>query len=191
MYVVTRYVTHPNKKSKNATSRPTASGDTTPPLGPPFVPPIRTPATTHDTPSSLHPYDNALHDLIASLTPRTEPDGATLHCVVVSELCLKIGRITIPPAVALASEGYAGLAPSGEKYDAMKNVHPHLEKIRALKAKGNLRSAQAFFRGAWKELKEEEKWWMDVLGGDVEERRRRNLDLVSGVQRGMEGAKYV
>ena len=84
MYVVTRYVTHPNKKSKNATSRPTASGDTTPPLGPPFVPPIRTPATTHDTPSSLHPYDNALHDLIASLTLDASPRSWQFGAVVVA-----------------------------------------------------------------------------------------------------------
>lgn len=49
---------------------------------------------------------------LASLAPTPEPDGATLHCVSVSELCFKIGRVTVPPAVVLASEGFSRLKPS-------------------------------------------------------------------------------
>jgi hypothetical protein len=38
------------------------------------------------------------------MTP--ELDGATVHCVGVSVMCFKIGRITIPPAIAMACEGF-------------------------------------------------------------------------------------
>ena len=33
------------------------------------------------------------------------PPEAVLHCTAVSRLCCKIGRITIPPAVVIASTG--------------------------------------------------------------------------------------
>ena len=40
-------------------------------------------------------------------TAAPEADGATLHCVSVSVLCFKIGRITVPPAIVLAAEGFS------------------------------------------------------------------------------------
>lgn len=160
--------------------------------------------TTHDTPSCLTPYDTALTDLIASLTPREEPDGATLHCVVITEVCFKVGRITLPPAVALAADGYSvrpsvptatgsslsDAAKQPEPY-SLRNPPPYWEKIRALKPKGNHKPMQAFFKGGWRDVPENERWWLQALGGEIEEKRRLHLDLVSGVQRGMEGARYV
>ncbi|THH30138.1 hypothetical protein EUX98_g4032 [Antrodiella citrinella] len=197
LYVLTRYVTHSNKKKGTRSPAPTP-GQNTPPVGLPFVPHTHTPATTHDTPSCLAPYDSALSSLIASLSEREEPDGATLHCVVISEVCFKIGRITVPPAVAIASDGFharpaaseADLTKVPEPY-SLSNPPPHMEKIRAMKAKGNFRPLQNFYKGGWRDVPEDERWWMTALGGEIEEKRRLNLDLVSGVQRGLEGARYV
>ncbi|KAH8093064.1 hypothetical protein BXZ70DRAFT_897800 [Cristinia sonorae] len=197
MYVLTRYVTHPKKKGHGHKKSPAGTpGQATPPTGAPFMPPTHTPATVHDTPSCLAPYDSALNNLIASLTPREEADGATLHCVVVTEVCFKIGRITIPPALCLAADGFC-VAPPATADDepaqpySLKNPTPYLEKIRALKPRGNFKPIQKFYKGGWRDVPEEERWWLPALGGEIEERRRLNLDLVSGVQRGMEGARYV
>lgn len=201
MYVLTRYVTHSKKKKGEKSPSPTP-GQVTPPVGPPLYPPTHTPATTHDTPSCLTPYDSALNDLIAKLSEREEPDGATLHCVVVTEVCFKIGRITVPPAVALAGDGLCVRPPSasgsspedfGSQPESYSPAYPppHWEKIRALKQKGNFKPMQKFYKGGWRDVPEGERWWMTALGGEIEERRRLNLDLVSGVQRGMEGARYV
>lgn len=192
MYVLTRYVTHSHKQ-KGKRSPASTPGQSTPPVGAPLMPPTHTPATTHDTPSCLTPYDTALHDLIASLSARSEPDGATLHCVVITEVCFKVGRITVPPAVALASDGYCVRPPASEDRErySLANPPPHMDKIRALKARGDFKPMQAFYRGGWRDVPEGERWWMSALGGEIEERRRLNLDLVCGVQRGMEGARYV
>ncbi|TCD64759.1 hypothetical protein EIP91_003650 [Steccherinum ochraceum] len=200
MYVLTRYVTRSKKKSNSKKSPSPTPGQATPPVGTPFMPPTHTPATTHDTPSCLSPYDSALNDLIASLSAREEADGATLHCVVITEVCFKIGRITVPPSVALAADGYC-VPPSSsssstdileraEPY-SRANPPPHWERVRAMKARGNFKPLQNFLKGGWKDVPEEERWWMSALGGEIEEKRRLNLDLVSGVQRGMEGARYV
>ncbi|KAL7415350.1 hypothetical protein BDY24DRAFT_382617 [Mrakia frigida] len=42
------------------------------------------------------------------ITPRVAPraDGAIVHCISVSTYCFKLGRLTIPPAVALSFCGY-------------------------------------------------------------------------------------
>jgi hypothetical protein len=46
----------------------------------------------------------------------------------------------------------------------------------------------AFLTGGWRDVAADERWWEDVLGGDVEVRRRRNLEAIRGVRDGMEGA---
>ena len=81
-------------------------------------------------------------------------------------------------------------------------------------AKGHLKTLQAWLRGGWREdVKRAEEaamngngvahdnedgiahpgetWWAHALGGEVEERRRKNLELVRNVKWGMEGAGVV
>ena len=55
-------------------------------------------------------------------------------------------------------------------------------------AQGHTKTLQRFLRGGWRELPEGQRWWEEALGGDIERRRARNLELVKGVKVGLEGA---
>jgi hypothetical protein len=46
-------------------------------------------------------------------------------------------------------------------------------------------------RGGWKDVPEGERWWVDALGGEVEEKRVRNLAAVKGVKEGMVAARSI
>lgn len=162
-------------------------------------------AATDDKPSLLSGVD------LLSLVPTEEPDGATLHCVSVSELCFKIGRITVPPAVVLGLEGFHRLpttpttasSPASSSTDKptttaparYTHVNPPPTFVRALGlqtpedlAHGNLRSLQRFLREGWRDVPAEDRWWEDALGGEIEERRKVNLERIRGVREGMFGA---
>lgn len=170
-------------------------------------------AATDDKPSLLSGVD------LLSLVPTEEPDGATLHCVSVSELCFKIGRITVPPAVVLGLEGFHRLptspptasspsasapAPSATDKPATPataaparytyaHPPPTFLRARALQtpedlAHGNLRTLQRFLREGWRDVPAGERWWEDALGGEIEEKRRVNLERIRGVREGMFGA---
>jgi hypothetical protein len=69
------------------------------------------------------------------------------------------------------------------------NPPPHWDRVRSFRY--NKQSLTHFMRGGWKDVKEGEGWWVDVLGGEVEERRVRNLAAVKGVKEGMVGARGI
>lgn len=56
-------------------------------------------------------------------------------------------------------------------------------------------------RGGWRDVPETERWWVDALGGVVEEQRRVNVEGLVGnleangpmglLRRGMDGARTV
>ncbi|PSR78464.1 hypothetical protein PHLCEN_2v7407 [Hermanssonia centrifuga] len=217
LYVVTRYVTVPKKGKGRKVIKAPATAKTTredkgtdgeipsgdaarfPSLHTPATPSISgtsTPAVSANS-SSI----GLTTEQIAQLVPSEEPDGATVHCISVSELCFKIGRITVPPAVVLAAEGFSRLppppssAPSPMQTPArysLTNPPPSFARSQSLQlpdvSKGHLKTFQKFLKGGWKEVGEGERWWEDALGGEVEERRRVNLERVKGVRTGMEGA---
>jgi hypothetical protein len=64
----------------------------------PAATPLRTAALNAPSPASAAA-------LASKLAVMPESDGATLHCVAVSVMCFKMGRITVPPAIVLATEG--------------------------------------------------------------------------------------
>jgi len=188
-YTVTRYVTHPKNKRRNARTE-----TVTPPINVSGIPDIHTPAT----PSLLPPLDaisnltsGSKDALLKALATREEPDGATLHCLAVSECCFKIGRITVPPHVMLACEGFSVSPPSetGLTAYSLDNPPPHWETVRALRPKGNLKPLREFLKGGWRNSKD--PFWESALGGEIEEKRRVRLELVGGVQKGMENARAV
>ena len=136
--------------------------------------------------------------LLAAAEQLDEEDGATLHCIAISECCYKINRITIPPALVMAAEGFS--APpqiSSSKAGGIKfepythtNPPPHWSSVRALKPTNDLRKLQAFFKGGWREVPEGQRWWEQAFAG-IEEKRKLNLELIKGVHDGMEAAKYM
>lgn len=186
---MTRYVTHPkNKKSKS--SKDANSGSTAPSLDNAPVPILHTPATGTNTPSIFSNANSpaAVRALAESALRKEEPDGATLHCVSVAELCFKIGRITVPPAIALAMNGFSVASATGALY-SHENPPPHWDAVKKLLS--SPKETQTFLRGGWRELPAEERWWEQALGGAIEEKRIVTLELLQGVRRGMEGAKAV
>lgn len=185
---MTRYVSHPkNKKSK---SNKDANSGSVPSLDNAPVPILHTPATGTNTPTNISNANSpaAVRALAESALRKEEPDGATLNCVNVAELCFKIGRITVPPAIALAMNGFCVASPTEKPY-SHENPPPHWEAVRQLLA--SPKETQKFLRGGWRELTAEERWWEQALGGSIEEKRVVTLELIHGIRRGMEGAKAI
>jgi hypothetical protein len=183
MYMVTRFVTLPKKKRNQKKDqdkvRSLDNGDA-----------VHTPATGDSTPESNDKADSsaAINAIVESSLSKEEPDGAILNCTVVSELCLKIGRTTMPPAFVLALNGYSVPSANGEPY-SRQNPPPHMEKIRDLL--GRPQESQAFLRRGLREVPLEDRWWEHALGGAIEEKRKRTLELVQGVRHGMTGARVI
>ncbi|EMD32696.1 hypothetical protein CERSUDRAFT_87726 [Gelatoporia subvermispora B] len=74
-----------------------------------------------------------------------EPDGATRHCVALSAMCFKIGRITVPPALALACDGFCAppLSTSDAESYSGTNPPPHWKHVLALRGANWLGRASA------------------------------------------------
>jgi len=114
-----------------------------------------------------------------------EPDGATLNCVAISETCFKIGRITVPPSIALAMNGLS--QPSTGAPYSHENPPPHWHKVKELT--NDPKTIRAFLSGGWRDVPPAERWWEHALTGPIEQTRKTNLELIDGLRRSMEGAK--
>lgn len=73
------------------------------------------------------------------------PEGATLHAVAVSQYCFKLGRITVPPRVALTVAGF-GDASRWERLTQIRNSPDGEKKLKAL------------LRGGWRDPSEGDFW---------------------------------
>ncbi|CCM05817.1 uncharacterized protein FIBRA_08051 [Fibroporia radiculosa] len=223
LYVVIRFVSHSRKKSKSKTNEESSPqsdavdtrADAAPypvlhmPVvldksqdssaapsalaSPPSLDPSSTNGSVTGTQASLDSHARAVS---AALRPGThvESDGATLHCVAISAICFKIGRITIPPALALVCEGLsvgpeAGIedAPAPAPY-SRANPPPFWSRVEELRGTEiNLSRLRAFYAGGWREVPEGERWWESALGGEVEKRRAAGMQIAGSLRRGMEG----
>jgi hypothetical protein len=107
-----------------------------------------------------------------------EPDGATLHCISVNVMVFKHARITVPPALALAGEGFGATPAQGTE-----------ARERALAL--GLNGMRDLYRGGWRAVPEgSERWWdmaMKGIGGRIEKR----VGKIRGVREGLEGALHV
>lgn len=89
-----------------------------------------------------------------------------------------MGRITVPPALVLASNGF-GL--SNEKWQEVK-------QLRAKRSSDVRLSMRELLKGGWKDVPAEDRWWDRALSG-MEEERIRKLEVLSRLKEGMEGAR--
>ena len=144
-------------------------------------------APERSTGANTGPEGAATHPLLKSLAQEPEPDGATLHCISINELVMKMGRITVPPTLGLPLEGYCSPAPTGQAYGT-DNLPPHMAQVHALKDKG-IAAVRNFLRGGWKEAQDGERWWEQAFAGEVEEMRKERLASVAGIRQGMEAAR--
>ncbi|CAA7269693.1 unnamed protein product [Cyclocybe aegerita] len=115
-----------------------------------------------------------------------EPDGATVHTVAVSQVCFKIGRITVPPSLILAINGYTGAGGY-----SLASPHPEWSEAKKVMSKlhgGSPRKLRELLTGGWRNVPEKERWWDQALCGSLEVQRVKNLALIEGLRRGMESA---
>lgn len=132
--------------------------------------------------------ENALDAVVAGLSGE-EPDGATLHTIVISQLCFKVGRITVPPQLVLGTNGFTG----AEGY-SMASPHPEWANARKQMLKpygGNAKKLKGLFIGGWREVPEGDRWWDHALGEAVETQRLKNLASIEGLRKGLEAARAI
>ncbi|EIW85875.1 hypothetical protein CONPUDRAFT_68535 [Coniophora puteana RWD-64-598 SS2] len=117
-----------------------------------------------DTPSaSDHGSASNPEQVAAPLAARAGDDVencVTLHCVAVSWICAKHGRIVVPPPVLLTCEAFSRSSPSSAAYSPSNPTH-HMERREV---------------------------WEDALGEEVEAQGVQNLKLLDDLGHGMEGA---
>ncbi|KAI0648962.1 hypothetical protein C8Q79DRAFT_905075 [Trametes meyenii] len=212
MLAVTRYVTKPKGKGKKTPAKPADTA--VPSAGTVLSASLHTAngvntGTSTPIPSSASSAPST-NGLIAQLLERPEPDGAIVNCIAVSEVVCKIGRITIPPALVYAMDGFCCAPPataesSGDekasKAYSRENPPPHWERVRALRgdahsnasapSKATLKALRDFYTHGWRDVPEGERWWEQALGGEVEERRLKGLPILQALRQGMEGARAI
>jgi len=166
LYVVHRFVSHHKSASRRSapsiTNRP--DGDR----------PSST-STPSDSSTDL-PADAARAATAAAREP--EPDGATLHCISVNVMVFKHGRITVPPALVLAGEGFGA-------------THAQGAAARAHAAHLGHRGMRELYRGAWRAVQKGPECWWDAAMHGLEDRIEQRVARVTGVRVGLEGALEV
>lgn len=134
----------------------------------------------------------------------SEPDGATVHCVSISELCCKLGRITVPPALALACDGLSAPPPTTSNADSPNQVYsaenppPHWEHVKRIRGtnwrwnakkggeEGCMKELRAFMENGWKKIGKAERWWEEAMGGVVEDQRKEGMKVVNAIRVGVQ-----
>ena len=166
LYVVHRFVSH-HKPASRRSVRPITNGLDSD--GPSLT------STPSDSSTDL-PADAARAAAAAAREP--EPDGATLHCISVNVMVFKHGRITVPPGLVLAGEGFGA-------------THAQGAAARARAVQLGHRGMRELYRGAWRAVpKGPERWWDAAMQG-LEDRIERRVARVIGVRVGLEGALEV
>ena len=170
LYVVHRFVSH--HKSSSRRSAPAVTNGSGLKTDSDSPSPTSTPS---DSSTDLGEYATRA---VAAVTREPEPDGATLHCVSVNVMVFKHGRITVPPALVLAGEGFGATQAQGAA-----------ARARAVELGG--KGFRELCRGAWRAVPEgPERWWDTAMHG-LEDRIKQRVARVIGVRVGLEGALEV
>ncbi|KAH0833852.1 hypothetical protein J3R83DRAFT_11018 [Lanmaoa asiatica] len=133
---------------------------------------------------SCRSSDDGTSDPVPTSLPKGESGRTTLHCFAVSRLCFKVGRITVPPAIVMACEGFSKPPKSGSY--SHQSPPPHWAHPQALRnASDSLRVYRRFLAGGWRDVPEGDRWWIEPLSGPIEEQRRANLAKFEAIDHGM------
>ena len=144
--------------------------------------------TPKDSRSSSSDTESALKAVAVGLSGE-EPDGATLHTIVISQVCFKVGRITVPPGLVLAASGLTGT--SGH---SLANPHPewiHAKRTMSRPFGGSPKKLKELLAGGWRDIPESERWWDKCLGETVEAQRVKNISMIEGLRRGLDNARIL
>jgi hypothetical protein len=147
---------------------------------------IATPVDASGTPGEKTPHLHSTPptDIMAKLAKALppEPDGATLHCIAVSIICFKVNRITVPPALVLATSGFvAGDAPKPPQA-------PYWATVQELTHCDARKPYLEFLKGGWRNVPAEDRWWDKALEG-VEVDRKERLEVFRHLRSGLEYAR--
>ncbi|KAJ7846595.1 hypothetical protein B0H14DRAFT_2510622 [Mycena olivaceomarginata] len=154
--------------------------------------------------------------LLTRAAQTTEEDGAVLYTIAVSQLCYKQGRISVPPALVLATNGfYAAPSSSAAMLSPVvgqskvtytmaggRDVDPpHWPAVRT--ATASMRELAKLYAGGWREVPVGARWWENAFAACEGERRERLVPFVgseaenkgavdgrrSGLSGGLEGVR--
>ncbi|KAF7360942.1 Peptidase A1 domain-containing protein [Mycena sanguinolenta] len=197
IWTVSRFVKPPSKSSKRANTKSTPSTTSNGVAASLGIPTLKTPATPLEGMSGAEtPVDGV----------GEEEDGALLYTIAVCQLCYKQGRITVPPAVVLASHGFyaapsssnASFTPPKQDWNAnsrkTNTPPPYWPAVRGISA--SMRGLAKFYAGGWRDLPEGERFWEQAFDACEAERRERIVPFVgpqegreSGLRGGLEGVR--
>lgn len=100
-----------------------------------------------------------------------------LHCVAMNEMCIKIGRITVPPALVFATAGCA--SPDKVRWDDITRMRS-----------GSGKEMRELLKGGWRNVPEGQRWWDDALA-EFEGERVRRLTVLRAMREGVEGLQSI
>ncbi|KAF9228231.1 hypothetical protein BS17DRAFT_328851 [Gyrodon lividus] len=186
MYLVCRFISYSKNKRKTKTKQ---DASLVLPEDSPASSGISTPVVPSDTESATPCSEEITKTLTTSLLAE-DPDGPTVHCFSISRVCFKVGRITVPPALILACEGFSKPPKSGSySYNTPPPhwIHPHTIR----NSSGSLNEYHGFLTRFWRDVAPEDRWWIEPLSGPVEEQRQANLEKLDAIQNGINGCMIV
>ncbi|KAG7091242.1 hypothetical protein E1B28_010293 [Marasmius oreades] len=192
VYVICRFVTNRKRPRKNATPQKTSEGTHSLIHAP--IDDTNSGSSSSATPLPSQMSDNS-DNIVKALTAKLvteEPDGSTLHTVSISQMCYKVGRITVPPVMVFASNGMSGPPPptselqqqASERY-SHTNPPPHWRYVR----EKSVKQMNELFKGGWKSTPPEERWWEQAMGSIAEEKRLERLEVLGRLRKAMEGMR--
>lgn len=173
-YVISRFVTFPSKKDSSSNKlkssaaqteqSTTAENEHLPAFGSVHTPadgtatPLPPPSSANGSASdglketSEATANAKMQALAASQANTLEPDGATLNCVAVAEMCYKHGRITVPPDIVMSCDGFSVPSPTpspspGSSPYSKTNPPPHWEEVQKIFEEGGMKGMVRFLRG--------------------------------------------
>lgn len=114
------------------------------PIPAPFVATNGSPSSAEDNSGAPSPEMQEALDAIRLRIP----EGATLHAVAVSQYCYKLGRVTIPPRVALIACGFGD--PSRKRWERLQQIRDAPDGERKMKQ---------ILRGGWKDRETWGDFW--------------------------------
>ncbi|KAF7321623.1 Peptidase A1 domain-containing protein [Mycena kentingensis (nom. inval.)] len=190
LYVICRFVKPPSKSKSASKEKHATEGVPQEKLIPNLTTPA-TPLTGIVTPSNNSTAGQGAEPsavaqaLLARAAQQAEPDGGLiLAAISVSQLCFKVGRITVPPAIVLAANGWYA------SEDTTATQPPYWDQVSKLTAPDKMRELGAFYRGGWKEVPEAERWWEEAFKNCNEERVARLKPFsVGGLSGGLAGVR--
>lgn len=132
-------------------------------------------------------------DVKATILTQDEGDSEILHTLAVSQLCFKLGRITVPPALVLAMNGFCTpLEEPGSP--AYSHVVPpphwaHVQSLLSLPNGGSPKAMRKLLVGGWKDVPNHDRWWDQALDGVTDKQRRFRLKALGQLRSGLESIK--